>query len=521
MLDVGGVFPPLEHVARGSGDVLPALVAFEHASVTRTEHVRVDVRGNQLLDFVAGGPDVRQEHLVSVRVSTQRLGGQVHVQAAGQGIGNHQRRRGQVVHLDVLVNASLEIAVARKHGTDDQVIFSDGIADGLGKWAGIPDAGGAAVADHVEAERLEIVHQARRVQVVRHHPRAGAERGLDPGLHAKAARHGVARQQARSEHDGGIRGIGAGGDRRDDHGAVLELKLPVPVIHGYGTGVPGLERCVVIAVVLLRAAEQDAVLGAFRAGHAGNDFRHVEFQHGGVFGLRRVGRQEHALGPGISLNQFDLRVGAAGQAQVAQAFVVDGEDAAGGAVFRRHVGDRGAVRQRQVRQAGAVELDELADHAVLPEHLHDGQHQVRGGGAFRQSAGQPETHDLRDQHGDRLAEHGGLGLDAADAPAEHADAVDHGRMRIGAHDRVRVGHHPAVHLAAENDTGKVFQVDLVDDARVGRNHGEVAERILPPAQETVAFLVAAELDDVVHLQRLAAAEPVHLYGVVDDKFGRG
>ena len=28
--------------------------------------------------------------------------------------------------------------------------------------------------------------------------------------------------------------------------------------------------------------------------------------------------------------------------------------------------------------------------------------------------------DARDQHGDRLAEHGGLGLDAADAPAQNA-----------------------------------------------------------------------------------------------------
>jgi hypothetical protein len=34
----------------------------------------------------------------------------------------------------------------------------------------------------------------------------------------------------------------------------------------------------------------------------------------------------------------------------------------------------------QVVQAVAVELDELADHALGPQHLHHGEHQVGGGG---------------------------------------------------------------------------------------------------------------------------------------------
>ncbi len=41
----------------------------------------------------------------------------------------------------------------------------------------------------------------------------------------------------------------------------------------------------------------------------------------------------------------------------------------------------------------------------------------------------------------RLAEHGGLGLDAADAPAEHAQAVDHGGVRVGADERIGVSEH--------------------------------------------------------------------------------
>jgi hypothetical protein len=94
----------------------------------------------------------------------------------------------------------------------------------------------------------------------------------------------------------------------------------------------------------------------------------------------------------------------------------------------------GSVRRRR-----AVELDELADHAVLAQHLGDREHEVGRGRALGQLAGQLEADDLRDQHRHRLAEHRRLGLDAADAPAEHAEAVDHRRVRVGADERVGVG----------------------------------------------------------------------------------
>ena len=93
----------------------------------------------------------------------------------------------------------------------------------------------------------------------------------------------------------------------------------------------------------------------------------------------------------------------------------------------------------RLSRPGAEELDELADHALLAQHLRDGQHEVGGGDAFRQLAGQLEADDLGDQHRDRLAEHRGLGLDAADAPAEHGEAVDHGGVAVGADQRVGIG----------------------------------------------------------------------------------
>ncbi len=62
-------------------------------------------------------------------------------------------------------------------------------------------------------------------------------------------------------------------------------------------------------------------------------------------------------------DEGDAVVGAAGQFEVGEGFLVDREEAAGGAVFGGHVGDGGAVGERHVVEAGAVEFDELADDA--------------------------------------------------------------------------------------------------------------------------------------------------------------
>ena len=79
---------------------------------------------------------------------------EVDVDAAGEGVGDDQRRRGEIVGLDLRVDAALEVAVAAEHGGDDEVVRLDGLGDGVGQRAAVADAGGAAVADQVEAELL-------------------------------------------------------------------------------------------------------------------------------------------------------------------------------------------------------------------------------------------------------------------------------------------------------------------------------------------------------------------------------
>ena len=134
-------------------------------------------------------------------------------------------------------------------------------------------------------------------------------------------------------------------------------------------------------------------------------------------------------------------------------------------------------------------------------------------------ARQLEADDLRNQHRHRLAEHRGFGFDAADAPAEHAEAVDHRRVRVGADERVGIRPAHAVLLAVEHDAREVLEVDLVHDAGVRRHDLEVAERRLAPAQECVALRVALELDCGVLRERIGGAVGVDLHRVIDDELG--
>jgi hypothetical protein len=208
-------------------------------------------------------------------------------------------------------------------------------------------------------------------------------------------------------------------------------------------------------------------------------------------------------------------LGATGEPQIGERLIVDREDAAGRAVFGRHVGDGAAIGHRKRGHALAVELDELPDHALLAKHLGDGEHQIGGGRALGHLAEEPEADDLRDEHAHRLTEHRRLGLDAADAPTEDAEAVDHRGVRIGSDEGVGIGNLFALDRAGEDHARQVLDVHLMHDAGAGRNGREVLERLLAPAKKLIALLVASELDVRVLEQRLFGAVHVDLHRVID------
>ena len=218
----------------------------------------------------------------------------------------------------------------------------------------------------------------------------------------------------------------------------------------------------------------------------------------------------------VRLDERDPLGRAAGEPEIPQRLVVDGEEPARRAVLGRHVPDRRAIGERQRLEAVPEVLDELSDDARLPQDLRDGEHEVRRRRTLRQRAGQPEPDDLWHEHRDRLSEHRGLGLDAADAPAEDAEPVDHRRVRVRPHERVR----ERDPVALVDDTGEELEVDLVDDPRAGRDDREVVECALTPAQECVALAIPLELELRVPEDRAAGRELVDLHRVVDHELDR-
>ena len=131
----------------------------------------------------------------------------------------------------------------------------------------------------------------------------------------------------------------------------------------------------------------------------------------------------------------------------------------------------------------------------------------------REPARQVDADDVRRQEVDRLPEHPGLGLDAADAPAHDAEPVDHGRVGIGADERVGV----VDAVALEDALREVLEVDLVDDADARRHDLEPLERLHAPLEELVPGAVAPELDLHVEAQGVGRRPLVDLDRVVHDE----
>ncbi len=269
-----------------------------------------------------------------------------------------------------------------------------------------------------------------------------------------------------------------------------------------------------------RLRERHAVLRALGAGHRGHDTCEVEFERIREDRVGRLVRAEEILLFCVGFDELDLVFAASGEAEIGERLRVDGEEAHRRAVFGRHVGDRGAVGKREARKPRAVELDEFSDDAFLAQHLRDRQDEVRGRGAPGQAAMELKADHRRNQHRKRLAQHGGLGFNPADAPAENAEAVDHGGVRVGADERIREREALAVLRFAEDDAREVFEIHLMADARVGRDDFEVAKTLLAPAEEGVALDIALHFEVGVEGESARRAEFVDLDRVVDHEFGR-
>ncbi len=148
---------------------------------------------------------------------------------------------------------------------------------------------------------------------------------------------------------------------------------------------------------------------------------------------------------------------------------------------------------------------------MLAQDFRHGEHQIGGRDAFTQAAREFKAHNVGREEVHRLAQHGGLGLDTAHAPAHHTNAVDHGGVAVGAHQGVGV---VGAVLGLVHTARQVFEVDLVHDAKARGHHAKGVEGLHAPFHEFVALAVALEFELHVQVQRLLAAVVVHHDGVV-------
>ena len=106
-------------------------------------------------------------------------------------------------------------------------------------------------------------------------------------------------------------------------------------------------------------------------------------------------------------------------------------------------------------------------------------------------------------------------LNAAHAPTQHPQPIHHSCVAVGAYQGVGIGYGLARGFLGEDDAGQVFEIDLVDDAGVGRDDGQITKAGLAPAEERVTLFVALEFEESVYVEGVGGAELVDLHGVVD------
>ena len=80
---------------------------------------------------------------------------------------------------------------------------------------------------------------------------------------------------------------------------------------------------------------------------------------------------------------------------------------------------------------------------------------------------------------------------------------------------------PSLIFARPHRLREIFQIDLMADAGARRHDAEIRKRLLAPAQERIALLVALIFDDDVLLEGILCAEIIDHHRMVDDEIDFG
>ncbi len=123
-----------------------------------------------------------------------------------------------------------------------------------------------------------------------------------------------------------------------------------------------------------------------------------------------------------------------------------------------------------------------------------------------------DADDIRSQEINRLAQHRRFGFNAANAPTNHAQTIDHRGMRIGADQTVRI----IYSMLSPNAFGEVFEIHLMTNTDPRRDHAEAVKGLHAPLEKLIAGIVAPKLHLHVLAKSIAGTREVDLYGMVNN-----
>ena len=175
LVDVIALLIPLVNLSRARWYFVPFRILPGEIAVEPAENFRRQRRLHGVANFLEAWPEIAQENFLAIGTFPHRLFRKVEIDAARQGEGDHEGRRHQEIRFDVLVDARFKIAVPGKDRSRDEIKFADRLLNFRMKRPRISDAGGAAVADDVEPELIEIFLEAGLVEIIGDNPRARRE----------------------------------------------------------------------------------------------------------------------------------------------------------------------------------------------------------------------------------------------------------------------------------------------------------------------------------------------------------
>ena len=147
---VGRCLVPSERVARLGAQGLPGGVALEHARRALLVQVGGHVLAPQRGHFGLVGHDIGEVHRIPGAIHAKSILLQINIHGAGNGVGNHVGRLHQVVLRHIRRDAALEVAVARQHACQLDIV-GDGVHL-FHERAGVADAAHATEAAGEKAQ---------------------------------------------------------------------------------------------------------------------------------------------------------------------------------------------------------------------------------------------------------------------------------------------------------------------------------------------------------------------------------